>query len=285
MMDFALDAVTKPLLKLRKLIKSFPNDPSPEDVHALRTQARRLEAILETVTFNSDKQPKRLRDAMTPVRKAAGGVRDMDVLIGDVLTLSSKDRSGAAVRLVEHLSEKRERDARHLYNMVSKRGKKARVLLKQFTRLIEKQSNGDRHTITESAAAPQIVAAQLDCWPKLDSENLHEFRIYVKKLRYILQLSQSSNGRGMKALAEAKDSIGDWHDWTELLKIAKKVLDPKADRAMLSQVQKAGDERYRVALTTANQLRKQDLDGLVSNAAQSKRLQPAKRTSSRKSGS
>jgi CHAD domain-containing protein len=264
MMEFAFESLTRPLRKLRQLIKGFPDYPSPGEVHELRTQARRLEAVLDAVTPDFGERPKRLRQIMTPVRKAAGGVRDMDVMLGNVLRLTKTDRSTAVVRLVTHLAEVREKRTRHLHNIIAKQGKKARVLLKRYARLIEKQANSTRPAFTGSAAAAQAVIVELDSWPTLDSQNLHAFRIRVKNLRYLLQLSHSASTKGMKILAKAKDAIGEWHDWRELLKIAQKVLDPKADRAMLNRVEVIGDRRYRTALASASLLHKQDLDRMVS---------------------
>src|SRR6202011_2174384 len=106
----------------------------------LRTQSRRLEAILDAIAIDSGKESKRILKTLTPVRKAAGGVRDMDVLIGNVFTLSKHDRSGAGVRLVEHLSQLREKHASRLHDVVAKQSRKARRLLKRFADQIENKS-------------------------------------------------------------------------------------------------------------------------------------------------
>lgn len=259
-MESALESIAKPLRKMRKLLKDFPASPSPSEVHALRTQARRLEAILDAIAVDSGKEPQRILKAVTPLRKAAGGVRDMDVLIGNVFTLSKHDASGVGARLVEHLSQLREKHAGRLHAVVAKRSRKARRLLKRFAVQIEKRLDTVGQMQTETMAALQIATAELEYWPKLDAENLHSFRLCVKKLRYLLQLSQTASKRQMDALNDVKNAIGDWHDWTELLKIAEKVLDSKSDRALVKQIERRGNSRYRLALHSANLLRNLDFE-------------------------
>jgi hypothetical protein len=56
-------------------------------------------------------------------------------------------------------------------------------------------------------------------------------------------------------LGEVKDSIGDWHDWVELLKIARKVLDAREDRGVLKDIETIGTEKLQRAMTMAGQLR------------------------------
>ena len=104
-------------------------------------------------------------------------------------------------------------------------------------------------------AAPQILITELSHWPDLHVDNLHIFRIRIKELRYMLQLSPQADGKLMVALGEVKDSIGDWHDWVELLKIAQKVLDPREDREVLKDIESIGTEKLQRAMTMANQLR------------------------------
>jgi CHAD domain-containing protein len=55
--------------KLRKSFKNLPKDPSPEAVHKLRTQTRRLEAIVTALTPGQNRKARRLLKALTPVVK------------------------------------------------------------------------------------------------------------------------------------------------------------------------------------------------------------------------
>jgi CHAD domain-containing protein len=245
--------VEKPFEKLRKQLSEFPCNAHPEDVHSLRAQTRRLEATIAALLLNREKKWRRLIKAITPVRKAAGKVRDMDVLIADVLALSQLHGSEALVRLVEHLAKIRVRSARKLRDVVSAQQREARKRLKQSAKFIRKQLENDSETM--SGEAPQNLMTELSHWPELDAGNLHLFRIRIKELRYMLQLVPPDDRRLLDALSDVKDAIGDWHDWAELLKIARKVLDPGSDGQLLQRIDEIGSEKLQQALTAANQLR------------------------------
>jgi len=267
------DHVEKPLRKLRQQLNAFPPNPRPEEVHSLRTHTRRLEATVAALVLDREKQPRRLLKLITPVRKAAGKVRDMDVLIGHVLSLSGHG-SEPLVRLVEHLAKMRVKAARKLRNVVRGQQAEARKRLKQSAKLIRKKLENISPSANEDAA-PQILMTELSHWPDLHADNLHLFRIRIKELRYMLQLSPEADEALVDALGQVKDSIGDWHDWVELLKIAQKVLDPSQDREVLKRIRNIGNEKIQRALTAAKQLRERYFAGSDSHRAGPKVLHMA----------
>lgn len=246
--------VEKPLRKLRKQLSQFPSKAQPEEVHSLRTQTRKLEATVSALAIDLEKPSRRLVKAIKPVRKAAGKVRDMDVLIGDVLSLTADPGNEAAVQLIEHLARMRVKSARKLHAVIRAQEKDARKLLKQSTKLIRRKLRNDSAAVN-GEAAPQILITELSHWPELDAGNLHLFRIRIKELRYMLQLSRQADNRLVHALGEVKDSIGEWHDWVELLNIAQKVLDPRSEREFLKQIEGTGNQKLNRALGVANQVR------------------------------
>jgi CHAD domain-containing protein len=266
--------VEKPFQKLRKQLSKFPSKPAPEEVHSLRTQTRRLEATVAALVIDREKPSRRLLKAITPVRKAAGKVRDMDVLIGDALTLSGHQGSEALVRLIEQLAKMRVKSARKLRTVVRAQQQDARRLLKESSKLIRKKLKNDA-TGTDGEAAPGILITELSHWPPLDADNLHLFRIRIKELRYMLQLSAQTDERLVDVLGEVKDSIGEWHDWVELLKIAQKVLDPHSDRELLKHIEKTGAEKLERALKIANQARERYFSASDARKTSQKILQMA----------
>jgi CHAD domain-containing protein len=246
----------KPLHQLRKLLKGFPSIPSQKQVHALRTEARRLEAVLLALGLTSNRDVRRLLKLMTPLRKAAGHVRDMDVLIADVLSLCETKYEVSAVQFIEQLSRMRLKYARKLAQSVDRRGKEARIRLKRCSRLLQARLREQvRHA--EAPSAPQILATELRHWPRLDSSNLHSFRIRVKELSNILQLFQNADSRTVQRLIEVKDSIGEWHDWQELNNMAGKFLNSQDDRALLRRIESIQLSKLRKALARAGELHKQ----------------------------
>jgi CHAD domain-containing protein len=254
------EEVEKPLRRLRKQLSRFPPNPRPEEVHLLRTSTRRLEATVAALVIDREKPSRRLVKAIRPVRKAAGKVRDMDVLIGEAMTLPDHQVSEAAIRLVEHLAKMRVKNARKLRGVIRARGEDARRLLKQSSKLIRRKLKDDSGAL-DGEAAPQILKTELKHWPELDAGNLHLFRIRIKELRYMLQLGQEADEKLVAALGEVKDSIGEWHDWVELLKIARKVLDPRSDYGVLKHIEDAGKQKFEHSLTIANRERERYFSG------------------------
>jgi len=254
-MNVDIERALKSLHKLRTAMKGLSSDTSPEQIHRLRTQARRLESIVPALS-PAEANAKRLLKMVKPVRKAAGKVRDMDVLLAKLFDLSSEGAEEAPedafVRLGEHLALVREQHLRRLCRVVERRRKPVRRLSKRYTRYLKKQVAAD---IGFSAAACQVLMAELEHWPKLHSENLHEFRIRAKTLRYMLQLAPDVEPAHIEALTATKDATGDWHDWVELSQMASEVLDGESDRDLLRRIDDITHDKLRTALTTANRLR------------------------------
>ena len=268
------DQVEKPLRKLRQQLKALSSNPRPAEVHSLRTHARRVEATVAAVALGRNKASGRLLKLITPVRKAAGKVRDMDVLIGDVLTLADSHGSESLVRLVEHLARMRVKHARKLHDVVEQQRPEARKQLKESSKMLKravKKDWGDR----SGEAAPQILISELRYWPELNAGNLHMFRIRLKELRYMLQLSDEADQTLIGSLDPVKDAIGEWHDWVELLRIAKKVLDAEVDGGDLKRLEEIVNVRLESAVAAANQLRERYFNRAPDDRGNKKVLQMA----------
>ena len=273
-MPIELERLEKPLRELRRSLKSWPLDPPVEKVHKLRTQTRRLEAMLNSFMLEQEPEMRRLLKAMTPVRKAAGAVRDMDVLVSDALTLPNAAENESIIRLVEHLGSIRDKSSRKLRETIAADGKQTRRHLKQCARMVSSGSSDKKLQRTHASPAVAVgvatnLAAGLRRWPRLNQGNIHEFRKQVKKLRYILQMGErpgaSSNRVPDKAwlnsLGKVKDQIGDWHDWCELQQIARDVLNKKDDGPTLKQIAETVNNRFEQAVATANKMRTRYLAG------------------------
>jgi CHAD domain-containing protein len=250
-MNVDIERALKSLRRLRTAMKDLSGDTSPEHVHRLRTQARRLEAIVHALS-PGDAAARRLLKMVKPVRKASGKVRDMDVLLARLFDLSSEGAEEALVLLGEHLARVREQHLDRLCRVVKRRRKPVRRLTKRYSRDLKKQEVAGSEF---SPAACQVLLAELEHWPKLHEENLHEFRIRAKTLRYMLQLAPGVEPAHMEALTATKDATGDWHDWLELGQMASEVLDGEADRDLLRRIADVTHDKLRIALTTANGLR------------------------------
>ncbi|MGA7341338.1 MAG: CHAD domain-containing protein [Terracidiphilus sp.] len=268
-MDVELDRVHKPLRELRKSLKRLPKNPPPEAVHKLRTRARHIEAIAAALAQSDEKTTRRLLKSIKPVRKAAGGVRDMDVLRGNALSLPQNSHNGALTRLVERLGIARRKSAEDLLDTVGQQRKTARQNLKKYLKVVDTAFANGKSGSTHAAqpmqseqhvrAVTSDLIAELSRWPALGAGNIHPFRLKVKELRYILQLLPHPEPPLVKALGDVKEQIGDWHDWQQLAKKARQILDPAEDRSLVAEIDRIGKGKLRRALATSNTLRKQFL--------------------------
>ena len=265
-MALELDHVEKPLRQMRKLLKSLADDPAPEEVHRLRTRARRIEAAAGALRDADEKTTRRLLKAIKPVRRAAGDVRDMDVLTAKLLEMPREANGEPLVKLVEHLGTARKASATKLLDAVDKQRKPARKLLKDYAAIVASAASVKKpvqralaRTLdadTGSDSAEDQLMDELARWPALNYQNLHDFRLKVKELRYVLQMYPQADARLVSALGHVKDQIGEWHDWEELLRIARQVLDARTGRELLERIEASSRRRLMQALASANSLRR-----------------------------
>jgi CHAD domain-containing protein len=263
-MAFDSDRVRKPIRKLRKLLRKLPKQPTPDEVHNLRTNTRRLEAILCALSLDSHRNDRRLLKNLAQVRKRAGKVRDMDVLTGFADGVHVNGEQDCKVKLLEHLGAKRRKGAKKLHVVVTKQGSTARSRLKRTLAELENaldQSarDGSRagNATARAAAFALRLESQLAHPSRLSRKNLHPYRLGVKELQNVLRLGEhSSNEEFVNALGQVKDAIGEWHDWEELLAITKGVLDHGTKCTLLRRLKEISDEKYRDALSKAENMRR-----------------------------
>src|SRR2546429_285076 len=104
--------IEKPVRKLRKLLKNTPKRPTPDEIHSLRTNTRRLEATIGALGLNSKGNERKLLRELAPIRRRAGKIRDMDVLTADVADVRLDGERDCQVQVLEHLGAQRDRHAR-----------------------------------------------------------------------------------------------------------------------------------------------------------------------------
>jgi CHAD domain-containing protein len=264
-----LDRAEKPLRDMRKLLKRLPANPAPGKVHKLRTRARKIEALAAVLEPADEKQTRRLLKAIKPVRKAAGSVRDMDVLTGDLLHMPVNGVRDSMVRLVEHLGTVRRKNAADLLDTVGQQRKPVRRELRSYAKLVDSVARGKKAPPIEVARALEsedghdsrasALMDELARWPRLNAQNIHPFRLKVKELRYVLELFPHADKGFVELLGKVKEEIGEWHDWQQLGEIAREVLDAQEDRELLAQIDAVPKQKLAQALAGANALRQRYL--------------------------
>lgn len=234
---------------------------TPEEVHRLRTQLRRLEATLHALKLDRTKRGRRVLESIVPIRKAAGKVRDMDVLTGLASSISaqSSDSGDEVVQLLEDLGARRFRFAERLRQTISRDRKLTRRLRRVSARIdrwIERAQStegDDRPGKADAAASVMSLSGALSAKTRLSRNSLHPFRLKAKELRYMLELAQDPNKELVDALGETKDAIGEWHDWCELETLARDLL---GNGELVRQIHSIAGHRLSEALAVAINLQK-----------------------------
>jgi CHAD domain-containing protein len=266
------------LQKLRKSLKNFPGDPTIDEVHDLRTRARRVEFMLEALELDSTKDEKGILEHLKSIRTRAGKVRDCDVLTSYAVGLGMQDEPGCVIRLVHHLGVERHRQAAKLHSLLQRDGKGLRrrarrarrrveSLAKRFARnklgLESKRAHGDDAPLHAVSVALRL-SRELANVSHLGPKNLHSYRIEVKRLRYILEMAEEETGEQHRLIAELKqvqDKIGEWHDWVELASIAQELLQHRKTCKVLIKIQETRRRRFNEALQITEKLRRRYLRG------------------------
>src|SRR5437879_3214065 len=223
--------IQKTVRKLRKLVKKSPKRPTPDQVHDLRTHARRFEATADALHLDSRRNERRLLLILSRLRKRAGKVRDMDVHTDHASDLHATQDQDCLIQLLEHLGSARYRQAKKLSREMRENGPTLRRRLQRTAARLKKlmpdhaknggggkKNNREVELASEAAATALKLAAELENPPALNKNNLHPYRIKIKELRNILQLADHPGDKKfLDALGEVKDAIGEWHDWEELI--------------------------------------------------------------------
>jgi CHAD domain-containing protein len=267
--NMGLDAARahKPARKLRKLLKQLPKQPDPEEVHELHTNSRRLETLVASLSLDTHRWVRRLLKEIKGIRKKAGGVRDMDVLMDYVSTINNHGEQECRVQLLECLGTLRRKQAKKLNAELSSNKQQTRLALKRVDRLLgavlcEAKNKNCDPVIARTRVTAAALVLEFELWQptRLTRQNLHPYRLRVKELQNILRFGERSNSQQfLKVLGAVKDAIGEWHDCQELLGIAKERLDHGAKCELLREIRNLSRKKYAVALNAAQEMREKYL--------------------------
>jgi CHAD domain-containing protein len=237
----------------------MPADPSPGQVHDFRTNARKFEAIVSAHRLNSNgKQLKHL----AKLRKQAGKVRDMDVLTAYAAELSlDGSETDCSVRLLEHLGIQRQKHVTKFRKAVKQYSPAVRSALKKASRKFEKGldkagSPAASETASDVTGSAVELVSQLSRSVRFNKESLHGYRKKIKALRNLLRTAKdSSDHEFVEQLNSVKNTIGEWHDWEELLAIASDLLEHPQCK-LIKQLRQKAETEFQNALALTERFRK-----------------------------
>src|SRR5207245_264853 len=96
-----------PFQKLTRQLTKLATKPAPENVHKFRTYCRRVEALLDQLVPEPNRNDKKLLKLLGRLRKKAGRVRDLDVQIASLRNLRIPQDPGRKSQLMRALAEER----------------------------------------------------------------------------------------------------------------------------------------------------------------------------------
>jgi CHAD domain-containing protein len=237
-----------------------------EDVHQMRVSIRRMRS---TFSLLSPYYRRKVADSFTSqlrkVARALGEVRDLDVLMDDLMSLQSslKGEKQAAIQgILAEVEQQRTAARNDLVKALD--AKSYRRLVKDFSRFLTSagkgaQSHDDnvtpyqvRHVlpvmISERLAVVRAYETVLD---SADFETLHGLRIEFKRLRYAVALFQEVLGTQIDdfidELKQIQDHLGRLND----IVVARDWFDSIADG--LDEAQTAVIQDYADSLTAEEQ--------------------------------
>jgi CHAD domain-containing protein len=226
--------------ELKKTYKAASRTGDAEAVHDLRVATRRLQTILDLATVADAKNDvERLKKKLKKLRHVLSVKRDTDVL---AQTMRSR-AAGAASAARRSLWDQAARETRAEGEKAA--GESQRWLRKQkmskFTaRIMKIVSSRVNNGFSSRDLYPAVRRIQQK-WKQAvrqgssggDSSGIHNARIKIKGLRYMLELVSEIIETGQtKDLIEwlkgAQDELGEWRDQTELCRRLTAVLSQDA---------------------------------------------------------
>ena len=215
---------------------------------------------MQALELDSNANEQRLLRKLAKLRKRAGKVRDLDVLTGYVATLEIHDEEDCLVQLLEYLGSEHDRRSEQLHSFAVEHGESLGRRLKRTARHLKTASQDA--TASESAPGNTMLSElrlqrELTAAVRLTSKNLHPYRLQVKELRYMLEMEKDpADEELIEILGGVKDAIGEWHDWQELLTIARENLHHASKCKLIPLLQRTTQQKLKHALAVANAGRK-----------------------------
>jgi CHAD domain-containing protein len=238
--------------KLGRQLTKLSAKVAPENVHRFRTHGRRIEALLDQLVPDLNRNDKRLLRMLARLRSKAGKVRDLDVQIAALRNLKIPQEPARKSQLLHALTEERRLREKKL----------ARAFDAETLRELRKRLKRAAATEIPEATDPLAVALrQLDKLGRdhgpLTEKILHQYRIVGKRARYLAELA-GNDPRAVSLVDHLKrmqDVIGDWHDWLKLSEKAERLFGAPQESALVSALHNVTRAKFRQAVAALTETR------------------------------
>jgi CHAD domain-containing protein len=246
-----IDRVSRLFDKVIRQLGKMGSHAQPKDVHQFRTAARRMEAVLEVLVPQPDRNQRKLLKQLSKARRRAGRVRDLDVQLAALRSLKASERPYVKTQALHDLSEMRAKRNDKLLESLDK------AAVRDLRRRLRRAQASFTDSVPATAPAIARMLSQFANQSNPGNENgLHQYRIDGKKLRYIAELDETPEAeRIVEELKRMQDAIGEWHDWLTLNSTLLKLLPDRENSPLLSAVRNISRAKYRDALQAASNAR------------------------------
>ncbi len=257
--------------KVGRAAEKLVKQPTPENVHAFRTSARRLETLIDVLAPN---QHRKLLKQMRRLRRRAGTLRDVDVQINALRNFKIMEDSARKSQLATTLLDLRRRRERKLLKAFDE---ESRDKLQSRLKKVGGRLPAMDKALPDPLAYAQRLFSQLAREHAATSEkSLHQYRLRCKRIRYIAELSQTEEAKAFLAdLVRIQDATGDWRDWLLLTASAEEQFRDVPRSALLAALRNVTRAKFSEAARVCTQAR-QALAGRVPPTAAKKQL-PARK--------
>jgi len=234
--------------------------PKPSAVHDLRSCTRRVLALVDTLPLLAAlrhpvllpaRAARRFHRLASPLSRAAGQTRDLDVLLALLKSLtpkSFKDVHPDAARLRTTLRDRRRAAARTLTRRIKR---DAADMLEALAAL--ERSLAHAHAVPDAvldrlarslfrAEAAHLTRAAI----RSSEDALHDLRKAARPPRFLLESASTPRIRaGAREFRALQQSIGDWHDSALLAEAARRSLKPASP--LLARIERDRTRKHAAA--------------------------------------
>jgi CHAD domain-containing protein len=243
--------------KIIRISKDMRRNPAPEQVHQFRTTLRRIEsAIAPAAAVLTSKDEKLLTD-LKRIRKSAGRLRDIDVQLEALSSLTIDRGFDQKKQLQQALERKRRRRAAKLENSLKDFSGSLPKVARLATKVAEAHSDKghgevDFYRLAMDQWSHAAVKYELNTKRDFSPDTLHGLRLDLKRVRYTAEMGiQDGNKRLIAQAKRIQDAIGQWRDLATLSETAEKVLNNYQNSSLVSLLKNLSGAKQVAAVRTS----------------------------------
>lgn len=303
---YPVQIIREHLTELEAALSVCLTEPDTKSVHKLRTESRRVQALLLLLALvpglpEHRKQAAAFLRVIATLRRAAGEVRDLDVhrkmlefLTSRTQKADEKSSSGtkpakglvnnsaelskSARKLRKHMGAERDKAAAKLQKLLGKRQTKTARAAESLMSVLEPAKDLALPAQDVLRDADSVLARdgllKLGDIAEFKEKDLHTVRKAAKAARYVAESVEDDPAlnQAARAFESLQDAGGQWHDALELAKASRRCFGK--DHSLTALYRKERDrklEAYRAALKSR-----------VADEESTEKRKPAKQTLSKR---